>query len=49
MHTVPKKSGKKGTGNRNVPVHFGGISFSLGEYLCADQYGITIAGPGLLN
>ena len=48
LHTIPKNSGKKGTGNRNVPCTLAG-SFSIGEYLYADQDRITIAGRGLLD
>jgi hypothetical protein len=48
LHTIPKNSGKKGTGNRNVPCTLAG-SFSIGEYLYANQDRIAIAGRGLLN
>ncbi len=42
----PKKSGKQGTGARDVPVTFAGVTFRPGEWLAADADGIIVAdGP----
>ena len=49
LHAVPKKSGKKGTGDRDVPVHFAGVTFAPGEYLYADPDGIIVADRDLLD
>ncbi|MCI3945100.1 ribonuclease activity regulator protein RraA [Pseudomonas syringae] len=39
----PKKTEKRGLGDLNVPVTFGGITFRSGEYLYADNNGIIIS------
>lgn len=49
LNTIPKKSGKQGTGDRNVPVHFAEITFSPGQYLYADADGIVVANRDLLQ
>lgn len=42
----PKKSGKQGTGARDVPVTFAGVTFRPGEWLAADRDGVIVAdGP----
>lgn len=43
LGTHPFKSVKKGQGEVNVPVTFGGITFFPGEYLYADADGIIVA------
>ena len=48
LHAVPRRSGKEGVGDRDVPVRFAGISFNPGEYLYADADGIVVAGRDLL-
>ncbi len=48
LHAVPRRSGKEGVGNRDVPVGFAGISFNAGEYLYADEDGIVVAARDLL-
>ena len=47
-HAVPKKSAKKGIGERDVPVRFAGLTFTPGHYLYADPDGIVIAHRDLL-
>ena len=49
LHTVPKKSTKDGAGERDVPVHFAGISFIPGYYLYTDADGIIVAEGDLLG
>jgi regulator of ribonuclease activity A len=49
LHAVPKKSGKDGTGDRNVPVHFAGITFAPGQYLYADADGVIVSNRDLLG
>ena len=48
LHAVPRRSGKEGVGDRDVPVSFAGISFNPGEYLYADADGIVVAERDLL-
>jgi regulator of ribonuclease activity A len=43
----PRKSGKQGQGERDVPVSFGGITFTPGEWLSADADGIVVAATAL--
>ena len=43
LGTNPRKSVKKGAGNRDIPVTFAGVTFNPGHYLYADQDGIVIA------
>ncbi|MEO7329161.1 MAG: ribonuclease E activity regulator RraA [Minicystis sp.] len=43
LGTHPRKSGKKGWGEKDVPVSFGGVTFAPGEWLCADADGIVVA------
>ena len=48
LHAVPRRSGKEGVGDRDVPVSFAGISFDPREYLYADADGIVVAEKDLL-
>ena len=38
----PKRSGKTGAGEVDIPVTFGGITFSPGHWLCSDEDGIVV-------
>lgn len=49
LGVVPKRSGKEGSGERDVSVHFAGVSFTPGEYLYADVDGIVVAERDLLR
>lgn len=44
----PRKSEKRGEGQRDIPVSFGDISFQPGDYLYADEDGIVVAGEPLI-
>jgi regulator of ribonuclease activity A len=39
----PRKSSKEGTGERDVPVEFGGVTFRPGEFLYSDEDGIVVS------
>lgn len=39
----PKKSNKQGKGERDVPVTFGGVTFSPGDHVYADEDGIIVS------
>ncbi|TYB56589.1 RraA family protein [Nonomuraea sp. PA05] len=41
----PRKSGKQGTGERDIPVSFGGIVFHPGAELFSDDDGILVTRP----
>lgn len=49
LHAVPRRSDKRGSGERGVSVEFAGVSFSPGEYLYADADGIVVAARDLLG
>jgi regulator of ribonuclease activity A len=42
LTTCPRKSAKKGWGERDVPVTFGGVTFTPGEWLAADADGVVV-------
>jgi regulator of ribonuclease activity A len=44
----PRKSGKSGSGERNVPVEFGGVTFRPGAFLYSDEDGIVLSSDSLL-
>lgn len=48
LDTHPRKSIKKGVGDRNIAVSFGGASFRPGEWLYADEDGILVSSKPLL-
>lgn len=48
LGTFPLKSVKKGVGERDVVVHFSGVTFSPGSYLYADEDGIVCSETPLL-
>ena len=43
INTNPKKSVKKGVGERDIDIEFGGVSFKAGDYLYADEDGVVVA------
>ena len=48
LGTHPMKTVKKGVGDSDVPVSFGGITFTPGEYLYADEDGVIVSAQSLL-
>jgi len=48
LDTHPQKSIKKGVGENNVPVTFGGVTFHSDEWLYADEDGILVSATPLL-
>lgn len=48
LGTSPRKSVKKGAGDRDIPVTFSGATFNPGHYLYADQDGIVIAAEKIM-
>lgn len=47
LATHPQKSIKKGVGDRNLAVTFGGVNFRPGEWLYADADGVVVADRAL--
>lgn len=47
LATHPLKSGKAGSGERDVPVEFGGVTWIPGHYVYADGDGIVLAAEKL--
>lgn len=43
LNTHPQKSIKKGVGDRDIPVCFGGVTFKPGDFLYADEDGILVS------
>ncbi len=43
LATHPRKSEKRGLGDLNVTVNFGGVTFRPGEYVYADNNGILVS------
>ena len=43
LDTHPRKTAKKGQGEAEVAVHFGGVSFHPGEWLYADEDGVLVS------
>jgi regulator of ribonuclease activity A len=48
LNTHPQKTVKKGIGDRNLAVTFGGVTFNPGEFLYADEDGILVASKSLI-
>lgn len=47
MNTNPRKSVKKGFGERDIAVSFGGVTFTPGAYIYADSDGVLVANERL--
>lgn len=43
----PRKTEKRGIGDMNVPVTFGGVTFKPGEYIYADNNGVIVSEKAL--
>ena len=43
LNTHPQKSIKKGVGDRDIAVTFGGVTFNPGEFLYADDDGVLVS------
>jgi len=48
INTQPRKSVKKGAGDRDIPVTFAGVTFRPGEHLYSDEDGIVVGAKALL-
>jgi regulator of ribonuclease activity A len=43
----PRRSVKRGAGDVDVPVRFGGVQFAPGRFVCADRNGVLVADEAL--
>ncbi|HEY3700284.1 MAG TPA: putative 4-hydroxy-4-methyl-2-oxoglutarate aldolase, partial [Spongiibacteraceae bacterium] len=48
LQTMPLKTEKRGIGDLNVTVTFGGVTFKPGEFVYADNNGVIVAARALL-
>ncbi|HNU20447.1 MAG TPA: ribonuclease E activity regulator RraA, partial [Hydrogenophilus thermoluteolus] len=48
MGTIPLKTVKRGEGQRDIPVTFGGVTFTPGHFVYADEDGVIVASRPLL-
>lgn len=48
LASIPLKTDKRGIGDLNVPVTFGGVTFNPGEYVYADNNGVVVSHSPLL-
>ena len=49
LGTIPLKTDKRGIGDRNVSVTFGGVTFNPGEFVYADNNGIIVSAEPLVS
>ena len=47
LNTIPLKTEKRGAGELNVPLAFGGVTFHPGEFVYADNNGIVVSAKPL--
>jgi regulator of ribonuclease activity A len=48
LAAIPLKSVRKGVGEVNIPLTFGGITFKPGEYVYADNNGVIVSAKALI-
>lgn len=49
LAATPLKSVRKGVGETNIPVTFGGVTFVPGQFVYADNNGVIVADKNLLS
>ena len=49
LGTVPRRGERSGAGEVDVPVHFGGITFTPGHRLVADEDGVIVLPAGVVE
>ncbi len=47
LGAIPLKTDKRGIGDLNVPVTFGGVTFNPGEFVYADNNGVVVSSQAL--
>ena len=49
LGTIPLKTDKRGIGERDIAVTFGGVTFKPGEFVYADNNGIIVSAQALVS
>lgn len=49
LASIPLKSNRRGEGQKDIPVTFGGVTFRSGEYAYADNNGVVVSAKRLLR
>lgn len=49
LNSIPLKTKRKGEGEKNIPVNFGGVTFNPGEYVYSDKTGIVVSEKPLIK
>jgi len=49
LAAIPLKTEKRGLGDLNIPITFGGVTFNPGEYVYADNNGVIVSPKDLLS
>lgn len=49
LAAIPLKSNRRGEGQKDIPVTFGGVTFRSGEYVYADNNGVVVSAKRLLR
>ena len=49
LGTIPLKTDKRGIGERDITVTFGGVTFKPGEFVYADNNGIIVSAQALVS
>ena len=49
LAAIPQKSNRKGIGEVDLTLYFGGVSVSSGDYIYADNNGIVVAKEKLVD
>ena len=49
LNTHPQKSIKKGAGDKNIAITFGGVTFNPGDWLYADEDGVLVSSAALIK
>jgi regulator of ribonuclease activity A len=47
LGTLPRKTEKRGEGQRDVPIRFAGVQFVPGDFVYADEDGIIVSKQAL--
>ncbi len=47
INSIPLKTNRRGLGDLNVPISFGGATFTPGEYVYADKTGVIVSSEKL--
>ena len=46
---MPQRSNRKGVGEGDIPLSFGGVNIQSGDYIYADNNGIVVAKEALVE